>query len=193
MLDRCSWATSGNELLKHYHDREWGTPCHNNQKLFELLSLEIMQAGLNWQTILNKRQAFKVAFCNFDYQKVQYFQKKIPNLLSNSRIIRNKRKLTAIIHNAQIIADMASQGQSFDDYLWHFVHYQPIQHHYQSHLQIPKTNQLAIQIGQTMKSDGFQFTGPVVTYSFLQAIGIINDHEVARFRCKELNNCLKSK
>ncbi len=88
---------------------------------------------------------------------------------------------------------MASQEQSFDDYLWHFVHYQPIQHHYQNHMQIPQTDQLAIQIGQTMKSDGFQFTGPVVTYSFLQATGIINDHEVACFRYKELNNCLKSK
>lgn len=191
MPKRCSWATSGNELLKQYHDHEWGTPCHNDQKLFELLSLEIMQAGLSWQTILNKRQAFNTAFCHFDYQKVQYFQQKLPELLSNSEIIRNKRKLNAIIHNAQIIFDMTTQGQSFNDYLWRFVHYQPIQHHYQNHMQVPQTDRLAIQVGQTMKIDGFQFTGPIVTYSFLQAIGIINDHETACFRYNELKNFLK--
>ncbi|BAR07310.1 3-methyladenine DNA glycosylase [Scardovia inopinata] len=187
MPKRCTWAAGGNELLKHYHDREWGTPCHSDQKLFELLSLEIFQAGLSWQTVLNKRQALDDALANFDFQILSSFEGQLPKLLTNQAIIRNQRKLLAIIHNARIVSDMVMRGQSFDAYLWQFVHYQPIQHHYQSHLQIPKTNQLAIQISQTMKSAGFRFTGPVVSYSFLQAAGIINDHETTCFRYSKLS------
>ena len=182
MQRSCAWANSGNERLKKYHDQEWGVPCHDDQKLFELLSLEIMQAGLSWQTVLNKRQAFNAAFCHFDYQKVCSFQDKLPELLANPAIIRNRRKLNAVINNAQIISKLAIKGISFNDYLWRFVDFKPIVHHYATHDEIPNTDDLAQTISKQMKKDGFQFTGPVVVYSFLQAAGLINDHEISCFR-----------
>ncbi|KRM00295.1 DNA-3-methyladenine glycosylase I [Liquorilactobacillus satsumensis] len=181
-MERCSWANTGNELLKEYHDQEWGMPCHDEHKLFELLSLEIMQAGLSWQTVLNKRAAFKTAFADFDVKQVQNFQAKLPQLMVNKAIIRNQRKLLAIINNAQVVVKLAAAGTCFNDYMWQFVDYQPIVHQYQTHTEVPSTNGLAKKISQQMKRDGFQFAGPVITYSFLQAAGLINDHVVTCFR-----------
>lgn len=180
-LIRCSWANTDNDLLRNYHDHEWGRPCHDSQKLFELLSLEIMQAGLSWQTVLNKRQALKVAFADFDYRKVQSLSPQLPVLLTNDKIIRNKRKILAIISNAKVLASMASQGKSFDQYLWDFSNGLAVQHHYRAHDEIPRTNQVAKRISYQMKIDGFKFTGPVVIYSFMQAVGMVNDHEVTCF------------
>ncbi|GHP14085.1 DNA-3-methyladenine glycosylase I [Lentilactobacillus fungorum] len=180
-LIRCSWANTDNELMRNYHDNEWGRPCHDDQKLFELLSLEIMQAGLSWQTVLNKRSAFKDAFVDFDYLKVQSLEPQLPQLLANAQIIRNKRKILAIIANAKVIASMASQGTTFNHYLWSFVNQTPIQHHYRSHEEIPSTTEVAKQISKQMKLAGFKFTGPVVIYSFMQAAGLVNDHETGCF------------
>lgn len=188
MVKRCSWADSDNEILKEYHDHEWGTPYHNNHQLFELLSLEIMQAGLNWQIILNKRPAFRKAFENFDYQQVQYFENKLPELLADSAIIRNKLKINAIINNAQIIVRLAKKGISFNDYLWKFVDFQPRIHHYQQYSEVPSTDDLAKKVSKQMKHDGFKFTGPVVIYSFLQSAGLINDHETTCFRYQQIKN-----
>ena len=164
-LTRCSWANTDNALLRDYHDHEWGRPCHNNRMLFELLSLEIMQAGLSWQTVLNKRQALKAAFENSDYRTVQ---------------------MLAIISNARIIDSLETQNKSFNQYLWDFIKWTPIQHHYQSHKDLPRTDQTARQISNQMKSDGFKFTGPVVVYSFMQAAGLVNDHEISCYRYKEI-------
>ena len=185
-MKRCSWANSGNQLLKKYHDQEWGVPCHNDQKLFEFLSLGTMQAGLSWQTILNKRAALKKALANFDFEKLQFFKNRLPQLLANPAIIRNRRKLLAIIHNACLVSKMRHAHQSLSDYFWQFIDYRPIVHHYKTHEQIPTTNNLAQHISHTLKADGFQFTGPTIIYSFLQAMGLINDHEISCFRYKAL-------
>ncbi len=180
-IHRCSWANTENQLLKDYHDQEWGRPCHDSQKLFELLSLEIMQAGLSWQTILNKRAAFNQAFDHFDYRRVRKLMPKLPELLTNAAIIRNRRKLIATINNAQVISRLADADQTFDNYIWRFVDNVPIRHHYQSHDEIPATTPLAKTISKQMKNDGFSFVGPVVIYSFMQATGIVNDHETNCF------------
>lgn len=189
-ITRCSWANTDNILLRNYHDNEWGRPCHDNQKLFELLSLEIMQAGLSWQTVLNKRQAFKGALANFNYQIVQTLTPQLSQLLTNSKIIRNQKKLSAIISNAKVLTLMELRQKTFDQYLWNFVNNIPIQHHYHSHEEIPRTNQIAKQISRQMKKDGFRFTGPIVVYSFMQAAGLINDHEISCYRYTELLKCM---
>ena len=180
-LKRCAWAQNKNTLMQQYHDTEWGRPCFNDQQLFELFSLEIMQAGLNWQTILNKRQALRQAFADFDYQQVRFLAAKIPDLLQNTAIIRNRRKITAIINNAQIIAQMHAKHQTFAAYLWKFVDNQPIQHHFTSSQEIPSGDPLSQKISRQMKKDGFKFAGPVVIYSLLQAAGLVNDHETSCF------------
>ncbi len=181
-MKRCVWAETDNQLMQHYHDQEWGTPCHDDRKLFELLSLEIMQAGLSWQTILNKRAAFKDALADFDVNQLQHFEPQLPTLLTNAGIVRNRRKLLAIIHNAQVVAQLQAGGNSLTAYLWAFVNGAAIVHHYQAHDQIPSSDALAQKISRQLKQAGFQFTGPVVVYSWLQAAGLINDHELGCFR-----------
>ncbi|TCD54960.1 DNA-3-methyladenine glycosylase I [Alloscardovia theropitheci] len=189
----CKWANSGNELMLRYHDEEWGTPCHDNRMLFELLSLEVMQSGLSWQTVLNKRKALKEAFCDFDYAQVSSMNPLSPDLLENSAIIRNKRKIAAIIHNARVVYDMQQRGISFDDYLWKFVDFKPIDHRIKSSDELPATDELAVNISKSMKSDGFSFVGPVVVYSFLEGTGVVNDHEVNCFRYLEIMGLLNCK
>jgi DNA-3-methyladenine glycosylase I len=180
-IKRCNWAESADQLMQAYHDYEWGTPCHNDQHLFELLSLEIMQAGLSWQTILNKRAAFRQALANFDFYQVQAMAPKLPQLLANPKIVRNQAKLTAIINNAKIAAQINKSGQTFNNYLWQMIDYQPIVHHYQTAAEVPATDPTAIKISQTLKKAGFKFTGPVVVYSFMQAAGLVNDHQADCF------------
>ena len=180
-LPRCSWAKNKNFLMQQYHDSEWGRPCFNDQQLFELFSLEIMQAGLSWQTILNKRLALRQAFADFDYQQVCCLAAKMPVLLQNAAIIRNRQKITAIINNAQIIAQLHANQQTFTTYLWKFVGGLPIQHHFTSSQEIPSSDPLSQKISRQMKKDGFKFAGPVVIYSLLQAAGLVNDHETSCF------------
>lgn len=183
---RCAWADTTNDLMRQYHDTEWGRPSHDNRHLFELLSLEIMQAGLSWQTVLNKRAAFKTAFADFDYQQVAQMTPQIPALLKNDQIIRNRMKVTAMIKNANAVAQLVANGTDFDHYVWNFVSNQPIQHHIERHEQVPNTTDLAKQMSKQMKKDGFAFTGPVVVYSFMQAAGLVNDHETGCFVYQQL-------
>ena len=183
---RCAWADTTNDLMRQYHDTEWGRPSHDNRHLFELLSLEIMQAGLSWQTVLNKRAAFKAAFADFDYQQVAQMTPQIPALLKNDQIIRNRMKVTAMIKNANAVAQLVANGTDFDHYVWNFVSNQPIQHHIERHEQVPNTTDLAKQMSKQMKKDGFAFTGPVVVYSFMQAAGLVNDHEIGCFVYQQL-------
>lgn len=166
-IRRCSWAENTNALMQAYHDNEWGSPIHNDQKLFEMLSLELMQAGLSWQTILNKREAFREAFDDFDYNKVASYQSEdVTRLLANAQIIRNKRKINAIIQNAKCIQQLNTY-QSFDDYIWF---------HGTTCLNDETQNTLALQ--KQLKSDGFQFIGPTILTAFLEAIGIYQHHDV---------------
>lgn len=173
IITRCAWVND-NQLMQQYHDHEWGRPCHDDQKLFELLSLEMMQAGLSWQTVLNKRANFRKAFYNFDVNKVAKMDNQIGSLMQDAGIIRNHLKINAIINNAKIIQNL---DVSFNEYVWQFVDNKPIKHHYNNHKQIPATDDLAKNMSKQMKKAGFKFAGPVIVYSFMQAAGLVNDHE----------------
>lgn len=172
---RCAWATT--DLYKEYHDTEWGVPEHDDRKLFEMLILEGMQAGLSWITILNKREAFRKAFDQFDYHKVAlYDDAKIEELMQNPGIIRNRLKINAAITNAQQFLKTREEYGSFDAFLWAFVDHQPILHHINTEEEIPVSTPLAEKISRDLKKRGFKFVGPTIIYSYLQAVGVVNDH-----------------
>ncbi|MBO8442127.1 MAG: DNA-3-methyladenine glycosylase I [Firmicutes bacterium] len=173
MKQRCHWAENNNILIQQYHDHEWGIPCHDDQKLFEFLSLEIMQSGLSWQTILKKRDNFKLAFSNWNINKIaKYDESTINNLLKNQDIIRNRRKIQAIIHKAQIVLQIQLH-QSFNDYIWQYSKFKTIKQSFD----IQIDHSLSIKVTTMMKKTGFKFIGPTIIESFLEAIGVINAHE----------------
>ncbi len=187
MKKRCEWVDMKNPLYIKYHDEEWGVPQHDDQKLFELLILEGMQAGLSWATILNKRENFRKAFDNFDYHKIAKFSdEKINELLNDEGIIRNKQKLHAAIENARIFINIRAKFSSFDNYIWNFVDYKPIQHKYTSFSEIPAETKLSQKISKELKKFGMKFTGPTIIYSFMQAIGMVNDHITGCFKYKSI-------
>ncbi|XIF19803.1 MAG: Hypothetical protein AJITA_00492 [Acetilactobacillus jinshanensis] len=159
--------------MKDYHDHEWGRPLHDNRRLFELLSLEIMQAGLSWRTVLHKRTAFDRAFHNFNYRKVMKMAPALPRAFNNRKIIRNRLKLKAIINNARVVNRINQSGTDLNHYLWSFVNDRPIVNHYPTHSQV--------KISKQMKKAGFKFTGPVTVYSFMEASGMVNDHTMDCF------------
>jgi DNA-3-methyladenine glycosylase I len=163
-----------------YHDDEWGVPFQgSDQKLFELLTLEIFQAGLSWETVINKRENFNRAFDQFDIATVaQYGDSDVARLMADAGIIRNRMKIAATIHNAQVILTMQGNGQRFVDYMWTFTAQQVIDHRIQNMADIPAQDELSQRVAKQMKRDGFKFTGPVAMYSFLLGMGIINDQEV---------------
>lgn len=172
-MKRCSWCNLNNPLYVDYHDNEWGVPCHDDQKLFELLILEMNQAGLSWETILNKRENFREAFDNFDVDKVaNYGQEKINELMQNSNIIRNKRKITAAINNAKIFRKIKEEFGTFAKYIWSFTNNKTIKGIYLAH------NELSDLISNDLKKRKMTFVGTTIIYSYLQAIGVINDHEI---------------
>lgn len=171
-MNRCSWVNLQNKLYVDYHDLEWGKKEYNDHKLFELLVLEIFQAGLSWETILNKRENFRTAFDNFDVDKVSsYKQDKITDLINDEGIIRNKRKIEAIINNAKIFKSIQLEYGSFASYIWSFTNNKVVYSIYLTH------NDLSDKITKELKLKGMKFIGTTIIYSYLQAIGIINDHE----------------
>lgn len=173
--ERCSWATT--ELYKEYHDEEWGKPVHDDRKLFEMLVLEGMQAGLSWLTILNKRAAFKEAFNEFDYQKIAlYDETKIDELMQNPNIVRNRLKIKSTITNAQQFIKIQEEYGSFDKFIWSYVKNRPIHNHFKSEADIPATTPLSDRISKDLKKRGFKFVGSTIIYAYMQAIGIVNDH-----------------
>lgn len=184
-MQRCDWAKTDDQLMLDYHDYEWGTPEHNSIKLFELLSLEIFQAGLSWKIVLNKRSSFRRAFKQFDISKVALMNENDIDLLLNDKdIIRNKRKILATINNAQIIENKLPKGD-FSNYIWSFTDKHSINHNYSAASQMPKYDDLALLVSKNMKKIGFKFTGPVIIYSFLEACGIIDDHQINCFKYKK--------
>lgn len=186
MMRRCEWANS-NALMKEYHDKEWGTPEHNDQILFEFLILEGMQAGLSWNTILKKRENFRKAFNNFKIEKVaEYNEAKIEELLQNEGIIRNRLKIQAAITNAQLSIKVQEEFGSFDNFIWSYVNHKPIHNSLRNLKEIPSTTQLSDRISKDLKKRGFKFVGSTIIYAYLQAIGIVNDHLTYCFRYKEL-------
>lgn len=175
---RCSWAKSS--LMMNYHDNYWGIPCHDDQQLFELLTLETFQAGLSWEIVLKKQTAFEEAFDSFNIASVAHFSSQdVEHFLQNKQIIRNRQKINAMIHNAKVIQNLPC---SFDHYLWQFTNNITIKNHYQTYADIPTKTPLSIKISQQMKKDGFKFTGPVVIQSFIEAAGLVNDHEINCFK-----------
>ena len=176
-------------LYKDYHDYEWGRPLHDDNKLFEMLILEGMQAGLSWITILNKREAFRDAFDGFDPEKVAcYNDKKIQKLLANEKIIRNRLKINAAVNNAKIFLGVKKEYESFDKFIWGYVDYRPIVGHWKKIEDIPASTPLSDRISKDLKKMGFKFVGTTIIYSFMQAVGIVNDHYIKCFLYRELLN-----
>lgn len=179
---RCAWVNNYKEsdLMTAYHDIEWGRPFHgDDNQLFELLTLEIFQAGLSWETIINKRANFNAAFANFDVDRVAGFtETDFTHLIADAGIIRNQLKIKATINNARIIQAMHHRHENFVDYMWQFTDQQVIDHAIVDMADIPAKNALSEKVAKQMKQDGFKFTGPTSMYSFLQGMGVINDHEI---------------
>ena len=176
MENRCEWAQK-NEIMAEYHDKEWGRPLHDDQKLFEFLILEGMQAGLSWLTILKKREAFRLAYENFDVQKVAHFdQEKVDELMSNAGIIRNRQKIEASITNAQLFLTIVEEFGSFDHYIWKFIDHQPIINKWEKLSELPAKTGLSDVISADLKQRGFKFVGSTIIYAHMQATGMVNDH-----------------
>lgn len=183
---RCHWVSS-DPIYIEYHDNEWGVPLYDDLRLFELLILEGMQAGLNWLTVLKKRENYRACLDNFNPEKIAgYKTKKINQLLANPGIIRNKLKINAIINNAQAYLQLLKDKNSFSDYIWQFVDNKPIINHWSSPQDIPTTTIVSDALAKDLKSRGFTFVGSTICYAFMQASGMVNDHSVDCFkRCKQ--------
>lgn len=175
MKERCEWAKDEPNIV--YHDNEWGTPQHDDQKLFEFLILEGAQAGLSWTTILNRRAGYRKAFSDFDAKKVsKYTQKHVDELLKDASIIRNKLKINSAINNAKLFLKIQSEFGSFDKYLWGFVNHKQIKNKFKKHSELPATSEISEKLSKDLKKRGFNFVGPTICYALMQAIGMVNDH-----------------
>lgn len=187
MVQRCEWAGE-DPLYVNYHDREWGVPVHDDQKLFEFLLLEGAQAGLSWITILRKRENYRQAFDAFDPQSIaRYDQAKIDSLLQNPGIIRNKLKIRSAIQNAQAFLRIQEEFGSFNKYIWGFTNHQPVINSWTQMNQIPASTPLSEAISKDLKKRGFNFVGPTIVYAHMQATGMVNDHVVTCFRYDQIN------
>lgn len=182
-MNRCAWAKS--ESMQKYHDEIWGVPEHDDKALFEFLILEGAQAGLSWETIWNRRAGYRKAFYDFDPNKVSKI-KNIKPFLENTEIIRNKLKIASTIQNAKAFLDIQKEFKSFDNYIWSFTKGKSIQNNIKNLKQIPAQTKLSETISKDLKSRGFNFVGPTIIYAYMQAIGIVNDHEVTCFRYNKI-------
>ncbi len=174
-MKRCFWVDEKSEIYKKYHDEEWGKPKYDDRDLFELLILEGFQAGLSWLTVLKKREAFKIAYDNFDVQKVsEYDEEKIAKLLANKEIIRSEQKIRASVLNAKIFMKIQKEFGSFSDYIWGFTGREVV---FNRTGKIVVSNGLSDEISRDLKKRGMKYAGTVIIYSYLQAIGVVNDHD----------------
>ncbi len=169
---RCKWCNPKNDLYIKYHDEEWGQPSYEDKYLYEMLILESFQAGLSWECVLNKREAFRKAFNNFDIDKIcKYDNKKIQELLENPNIIRNKLKINAAINNSKIFKEIQKEYQTFSNYIWHFTENRVVYENDKT------SSELSDIISNDLKKRGMKFVGTTIIYSYLQAIGVINSHK----------------
>jgi DNA-3-methyladenine glycosylase I len=183
---RCSWPNK-NPLMIKYHDQEWGVAVHDDQKLFEFLILEGAQAGLNWETILNKRENYKKGFDNFNPKKIiKYSDNDVERLLKNSGIIRNRLKIKSVISNAKIFFEVKEEFGSFDKYVWGFTNYKTIRNKIKNSSDYIITSNESDAMAKDMKKRGFKFVGSTICYAYMQAIGMVNDHNVDCFRYNEV-------
>jgi DNA-3-methyladenine glycosylase I len=184
---RCAWI--GSDLMREYHDREWGVPLHDDRKLFEFLVLEGMQAGLSWSTILNKRENYRRAFHGFDPERVaRYDARKVASLLKDAGIIRNRQKIRAAVKNAQAFLRIQEEFESFDAWSWRFVGDKPRINHRRNLRALPPRTRESDAFSADLISRGFSFVGPTVVYAHMQATGMVNDHLVSCYRWAEVQN-----
>lgn len=181
-MNRCAWAERS-ELERQYHDTEWGVPQHEDRRLFEFLLLEGAQAGLSWVTVLRKRAAYRAAFADFDPERVARFRAAdIARLLENPGLIRNRLKVGSAVANARAFLEVQEAFGSFDAYLWRFVDGQPATREWPSLAELPAQTPVSGQLSRDLKARGFVFVGPVICYSYMQAVGLVNDHLTGCFR-----------
>ncbi len=185
-ITRCNWCLSS-DLMTKYHDTEWGTPLHDDNKLFEFLVLEGAQAGLSWNTILTRREGYRKAFENYNVSKIaKYSDKDFERLATDAGIIRNKLKIKSAINNACRFLEVQKEFGSFDRYIWAFIGYEPVNNKFKKDSDIPPSSPLSDQISKDLKNRGFSFVGTTIIYAHLQATGMVNDHLVTCFRYNEL-------
>jgi DNA-3-methyladenine glycosylase I len=189
MPKRCAWAPTGIPNYLAYHDEEWGVPSHDDVHLFEMLTLEGAQAGLSWSTILNKREGYRKAFAGFDASKVARFTPaKVERLLQDSGIVRNRLKVESTVDNAARVLEVRRELGSLDAYLWSFVGGRPKVNRWDRISDLPAETEESRAMSKDLKRRGFRFVGPTVCYAFMQATGMVNDHEVRCFRWAELSD-----
>ena len=182
---RCPWGM-GDTLMQHYHDREWGTPLHDDRALFEFLCLEGAQAGLSWRTVLNKREHYRKVFHQFEIARVAALtDEQLEQLLLDPGIIRNRLKVSATRSNAIAALEVVAEFGSLDGYLWSFVGGQPLLNHWRDSSEVPASTPLSDSMSKVMKKRGFRFVGSTICYSLLQATGMVNDHVTGCFRHAE--------
>jgi DNA-3-methyladenine glycosylase I len=190
MRTRCEWSTQ-DPLYIRYHDEEWGVPVHDDRLIFEFLVLEGAQAGLSWLTILKRREGYRAAFDQFDPQQVaQYDQSKIAELLTDTGIIRNRRKIESAVTNARAFLEVQREFGSFDRYIWSFVGGKPVINAWKSLADIPAQTVESVTLSKDLVRRGFKFVGPTICYAHMQATGMVNDHVVDCFRYAELARSL---
>ena len=179
-MKRCHWVDENSSIYTKYHDEEWGIPKYDDKELFELLVLESFQAGLSWITVLKKREDFRIAFDNFDVKKVaSYDENKVNELLNNEKIIRSRGKINSAINNAKIFIEIQKEFGSFSDYIWGFTNNQVVKN---SSDVLPVSTPLSDKISKDLKKRGMKYVGTIIIYSYLQAIGVDDDHEKDCFK-----------
>ena len=189
---RCSWCGDDPEYVA-YHDDEWGIPCYDDQHLFEMINLEGAQAGLSWITILRKRENYREAFDGFDAEKiVGYKKRKIEALLKNPGIVRNRLKVEGTVKNAKAYLEILQETGSFSDYLWEFVNHKPIQNKWKTLKECPASTPESDALSKALKKRGFKFIGSTISYAFMQACGMVNDHVVDCYRYKPTKKLAKN-
>ena len=185
MKTRCSWCPTDNPLYIEYHDKEWGVPVHDDRHLFEMLILEGAQAGLSWLTILRRRDGYRAAFDHFDARKIaRYDAKKAAALMQDAGIIRNRLKISATIDNARAFLVVQKEHGTFDRYIWSFIGGKPKRNHRQPGERLPAQTAEAEAMSRDLKKRGFRFVGPTICYAFMQAVGMVDDHDADCFRAK---------
>jgi DNA-3-methyladenine glycosylase I len=183
-VQRCPWAL-GSPAMTVYHDREWGEPVHDDAVLFEFITLEGAQAGLSWETVLNKRERYRKVFLNFDLARVARFTpKKIETILTDAGVIRHRGKIESTVSNARAILAIAKEFGSFDAYLWQFTGGKPLVNCPKTMAQVPATTPLAEALSKDLRKRGLRFVGPTIVYAFMQAVGLVNDHLTTCFRSR---------
>ncbi|WGU96113.1 DNA-3-methyladenine glycosylase I [Paenibacillus dendritiformis] len=182
MIKRCAWVKESEPLYKEYHDKEWGVPVYDDRILFEMLCLEGAQAGLSWWTILQKRENYRKAFEHFDAEKiVHYTDEKLQSLLNNKGIVRNKLKIQSVVTNAKSFLRIQKEYGSFSAYIWNFVDNNPIVNRWETVQEVPVSNEISDHMSKKLKKDGFSFVGSTICYSYMEAVGMVNDHTLDCF------------